>query len=125
MTPKKLAPPQLAKSRPGHGLKAIELAMAIHAPDLDPAGYPQLCQDLLDNPECIAAPEWRRVIIKVLKQHIIDHPLPTPSSPNIAYLVNLRMLSGDMTLADVRAEVAAAVGKSVAAVEKAHRRFKA
>lgn len=99
--------------------------MAIQTPDLDPSGYPQLCQYLLDNPECIAAPEWHRVITKVLKQHILDHPLPTPSSPKIAYLVNLRMLSGDMSLADARAEVAAAAGKSVAAVEKAHCRFKA
>lgn len=91
-------------------------------------------QHLIDNPDLIPPSPWKPVILEILRQFVIDHPLRKLDNAAIADAVDLLLLKtrtianqddpvvGKWELAQARNAVAKALGKDSRAVAKAHQR---
>lgn len=120
-----------AKTRLPQPLEEIEWDATLNGARL-PSAW--VCQYLIDHPYQIARPEWRDVLIRVLRQYNIDHPPKKPSGADVAHYVD--WLIGDWLglieahpelfpwpLRQVRRMAAEELGLSFRAVKDSHVRY--
>src|SRR5688500_7811145 len=74
-----------------HATNAVKQALGAE----DQTEYTWHCLALLEHPDNIAKPEWRDIIIEILKAYVADNPLRDPTAGEIASLVDQLMLLGN------------------------------
>ena len=92
-----------------------------YPPGYQHPGYTRVAMNLIANPDRISRQEWRDAIVRILQDYVARHPLPNPSGPDIAFLVDMeRLFRPEMSLREARQRVADATGTAFRTVKALH-----